>query len=331
MKHKSFFSGTAYLSIPGNERFKNLIVAGFDLYGTNFGASRNNKFTPDIFETAEAEAAQRYRAEDSIIVSSGYLAAQLVIQTYMANCTLIYAPDTHPALWIGKPNPPKTQFLDWVEKTIREINDADRPVMLIANSLNNIIPEIYDFDWLNKIKEGKAVTLLIDDSHGLGILGPDGEGVYSRIPKLPNVELIVVASMAKGLGIDAGVILSRKYIIEKLRESPVYAGASPPSPGFLYAYVNARNIYKEELEKLRVNMSFFNGFIEDHVGIIYCYDLPVYLIENDGARDYLALNEITISSFAYPDPKGEALNRVVLNSGHTKEEIRKLASVLTSL
>ncbi len=331
MKDGSFFGGTAYLGIPHNEKFKQLVFEGIDLYGTNFGASRNNNVTLDIFSIAEAEAAKRCGAEDSIIVSSGYLAAQLVVQHYQGNYKFIYAPDTHPALWIGKPNPPKMQFSDWANKTIQQVNGSDMPVLLITNSLNNLFPEIYEFDWLNKILPGKSITLLVDDSHGIGITGKGGEGAYSRIQKSSQVELIVIASMAKALGVDAGVILATKQTTDKLRNSPVYAGASPPSPGNLYAYVNGYEVYEEELEKLRFNMKFFKNFIENETGLSYLDDFPVYLIDDPNAGDYLLSNGIVISSFAYPDPKGKALNRVVLNSGHSKEEMRRLAAMLTVL
>ncbi len=328
MKCNLSFSGTAYLEIPANEKFRKLVFDGINLYGTNFGASRNNSDTPDIFEKAEAEAAKRSGAEDAIVVSSGYLAAQLVVQYYLDGHKLIYAPDTHPALWIGKPNPPKEKFNEWIVKTVREVNNTDEPVFLITNSLNNLVPEIYKFDWLNQLRTEKKVTVLIDDSHGLGITGDNGEGIYSRLPELPHVEVIVIASMAKGLGIDAGLVLSKRKIADKLRSSPVYAGASPPSPANLYAYLNADEIYAEELEKLKFNIKFFNSLIDGRPGVTYVDDFPVYLIHESLPSGHLLANGIKISSFAYPDPKGKALNRVVLNSGHTEEDMKKLAMTL---
>jgi 7-keto-8-aminopelargonate synthetase-like enzyme len=330
LEEKSFFGGTAYLGMPLNEKFKQLVFEGIDRYGINFGASRNNNVTLDIFALAEAESAKRCKAEDSIIVSSGYLSAQLVIQHYIERYTFIYAPDTHPALWIGKPNPPKISFTDWVDQAVKEVNHSDRPVLLITNSLNNLFPEIYQFEWLTKILPGRKATILVDDSHGIGITGQYGEGVYSRIPKLPGIEIIVIASMAKALGMDAGVIAGTKEIINELRDSPIYAGASPPSPGFLYAYVNAAAIYQEELEKLRSNMKFFTSFIKDEPNLAYLKDFPVYLINNADVGQYLSTKGIVISSFAYPDPKGKALNRVVLNSRHSKAEMRRLAEAIVS-
>lgn len=331
MIEPTFFGGTAYLGIPRNEKFKNLVFEGIKLYGVNCGASRNNNITLDIYSLAEGKAAKRCIAEDAIILSSGYLAAQLVVQYYLMDYKFIYAPDTHPALWIGKPNPPKIHFKEWIERVISEVNNSDKPVLLITNSLNNLIPEIYEFDWLAKILPGKKVILLVDDSHGIGITGQSGEGVYSRIPQIPNIEIIVIASMAKALGVDAGLILGKRKIINELRNSTVYAGSSPPSPGVVYAYVKAREIYLEELNKLRGNINFLTDFLQRQAGLIYSKNFPVFLVETLGAGDYLESKGVIISSFAYPDPKGKTLDRIVISSNHSKEELKNLATALNKI
>jgi 7-keto-8-aminopelargonate synthetase-like enzyme len=244
----------------------------------------------------------------------------------MENYNLLYAPDTHPALWIGQPKPPKLSFTEWTNQALEKINSSEKPILIVSNSLNNLFPEIYDFEWLQKIHPDKKVCLLVDDSHGLGITGSRGEGVYTRIPKIQHLETIVIGSMAKA--VDAGVILGTKNTIDKLRNSPVYAGASPPSPGVLYAYVNAYSIYQNELYKLRSNIKFFIACIDGIHGISYLNDFPVFLLDDAKAGSFLSSKGIIISSFAYPDPKGIALNRVVLNSAHTKDEMKGLAEAL---
>lgn len=328
MRKKLFFGGTAYLGMPWNEQLKQLVFEGIEKYGINYGASRNNKTTPEVYRQAEAEAADRSGSEDAIIVSSGYLAAQLVVQYYLEGYKFLYAPDTHPALWIGKPSAPRITYGEWIEQVISEVNRSAVPVLIITNSLNNLFPQIYGFDWLNRIYSGRKVTLLVDDSHGIGITGETGEGVYSRIPKLPDIELIVIASMAKALGIDAGLILGEKKTIDQFRASVIYAGASPPPPGFMYAYAMGKDIYLQELERLRNNMLLFSELIDGIADLIFINNFPVYLIDDPSAERSLQESGITLSSFAYPDPAGEPLNRIVLNSTHRPDELRYLAATL---
>ena len=327
-KSTLFFGGTAYLGIPWNTDFRNLVIKGMELYGVNHGASRNNNITLDIFSIAEKMAAKRFKAEDSIIVSSGYLAAQLVVQNYYKSHQLIYAPETHPALWLGIPAAPKIKFSDWVERVIVLINNSVEPSLIISNSLNNLIPEIYDFNWLNRINPNKRVIILVDDSHGIGITGDHGEGVYSRIPELPNIQRIVIASMAKALGVDAGLILGNSSIIDTFRSSPVYAGSSPPSPGMLYAFVNSEDIYRNELKKLRMNLRLFTDLMNSGSGLFFINNFPVFLLNDDIIAAGLLKNGINISSFPYPDPKGKSLNRIVISSSHQREELEILANAI---
>lgn len=321
-----FFGGTAYLGIPHNEAFREHVFKGMELYGLNHGASRNNNITLDIFSIAEAEAAKRFKSEDSILLSSGYLAAQLVVQHYFRSHSLIYAPETHPALWIGSPEPPRLQFYEWVEKTTQRINESDKPCMIISNSLNNLIPEIHDFNWLKKIDSSKMVILLIDDSHGIGICGDHGEGVYSRIPQQENIETFVIASMAKALGIDAGIILGNLESIKNLRKSTVYVGSSPPSPGMLYAFVNAKKLYAQELSNLRKNLRLFTDLLESTKSLFFLNDFPVFLLKKDSDAIRLLKNGINISSFPYPDPMGKSLHRIIVSSIHSKGELEVLAN-----
>lgn len=316
------------MGMPRNEEFRKLVFEGIERYGVNHGASRNNNSALDIYSIAEAEVARLCDSEDAIVVSSGYLAAQLVVQHYFAEHQLIYAPDTHPALWIGKPEPPVLWFNDWVERTIMEVNASEKTPLIITNSLNNLFPEIYNFDWLKHLDPEKQVTLLIDDSHGIGITGLKGEGVYSGIPRLPNIEVLVVASMAKALGVDAGFILGDRKSIQTLRSSPVYVGSSPPSPGILYAYTQAEEIYRDELKKLRKNIRFFTNLIAGNEGLSYVNNFPVFLLNDPRSAEYLLKEGILISSFPYPDPEGEYLNRVVISSSHRRDELEILATAI---
>jgi len=321
-----FFGGTAYLGIPHNETFRKYAFKGMELYGLNCGASRNNNITLDIFSIAETEAAHRFKAEDSILLSSGYLAAQLVVQHHFKTHRLIYAPEAHPALWIGSHEPPRLEFKKWVEETIRSINESNEPCMIISNSLNNLIPEIYDFNWIKRIDPSKKAILLIDDSHGIGICGEHGEGIYSKIPKLSNIETIVIASMAKALGVDAGIILGNLMTIKKLRSSAMYAGSSPPSPGMLYAFVKSKELYANELVNLKRNLRLFTDLIESTKDLFFINDFPVFLLQNDFLAADLIKNGINISSFPYPDPQANPIHRIIISSIHSKEELEILAN-----
>jgi 8-amino-7-oxononanoate synthase len=330
-ENKLFFAGTAYLGMPFNTKFRELFIRGMEIYGVNHGASRNNNITLDIFSIAERVAAKRFNSEDAILLSSGYLAAQLVVQYYDASHELIYAPDSHPALCLGLPNLPQINFQDWVDQTIEKVNKSNRPCLIISNALNNLLPEIYDFNWLTRIDSTKEVIVLLDDSHGIGITGNNGKGCYSRIVETTTAQVIVIASMAKAMGVDAGLVISKTSIISQIRSSPIYAGSSPPSPGALYAFVNSEEIYHQELKSLWQNIQLFIDLLKPGNHLFYLPNFPVFLLNDQTIADGLLQKGIHISSFPYPDPEGKKLNRIVFTSAHKATEIELLASIINEL
>lgn len=321
-----YFGGTAYLGIPQNEKFLQFYLKGLQKFGLNNGTSRANNVQLGIYNEAEAYAAKRFGAEASLITSSGYLAAQLTIKTLTATGQVRYAPTTHPALWGNLE--PKTigSFKDWATKIVDEINASDKQSwVIITNSMNNLYPEVYDFSFVTQLQ--KHLILIIDDSHGIGV-NNNGLGAFSTIPPCENIEVVVVASMAKALGVDAGIVLSSSKIIEQLKQTNEFLGASPPAAAGLYAFINANEIYKSELIKLQQNIKIFNDSLIESKEWHFINHFPVYFSKNADLSTKLAQRNILVSSFPYPDNSGPLINRIVLSSWHTKTDIEELIKAL---
>jgi len=323
-----YFGGTAYLGIPQNQDFLSLYMEGLSRYGINNGTSRNNNVQLGIYDEAEQIAADRFGAEAALISSSGYLAAQLVLQNCIGKGQFAYAPSTHPALWIDERSRPAGSFKEWSEDIVKQINESDTPDwVLISNSMNNLFPEIYDFDFTQKINPDKKVLVIVDDSHGIGILN-GGLGAYTALPEKDNIEWIVVASMAKALGVDAGVILSSKQTIAALKNSNEYLGASPPPAAAIYAFMKAETIYRSAYQQLMKNDQLLRELLGNTSKYASVPDFPVFLSEDPQLAEKLLSRKILISSFPYPDKNSLPINRIVLCSWHSPEDIKQLSEYL---
>lgn len=321
-----YFSGTAYLGIPQNSTFIGHYQDGLKKFGLNNGTSRGNNVQLGIYNEAEAYAAAYFGAEAALITSSGYLAAQMLVRAF-ASEHLIYAPQTHPALWLNGTPESTGSFSVWAKKTVERINGSTQNKwVLISNSVNNLFPEQYDFSFLRYIHPENEVLLIVDDSHGIGLLDK-GRGVLNTIPVLPNVKVTVVASMAKALGLDAGIVLGSTERVGLLKSSNEFLGASPPAAAGLYAFMQAAGVYRTELEKLQELMWYFSAKIErQDWNFIPGY--PVYFSQDPNLYSRLLEQQILISSFPYPDHKGTPLNRAVLSSWATKASLDRLLSAL---
>lgn len=325
-----FFSGTDYLGISQNEAFKQLYIEGIQKWGFNNGTSRNNNVQLDIYPQVEKKIAGD-NSNSSIVTSSGYLAAQLVVQYYQKEKNILFSPQTHPAIWIqSKPIVPINNFNEWIQSTVDYINHSnEKRFVIISNAVDTSTPQLLEFDLLNSINNDKEIILIIDDSHGIGFTRMEGSGVYPTLPKKKNFTNIVVASMAKGLGIRAGVIISDHVTIQELRKTGMYIGASPPSPASMYAYLKAEDIYKEALANLNSN----NDYFKNHVKHRFQTDksLPIYVSSDELLFEKLKKKNILISSFAYPSVNDPLLNRIIINAAHKKKDLDYLLETLDSL
>lgn len=325
-----FFGGTAYLGLNKDPEFIQLYTDGIVKYGLNNGTSRNNNAQLRIYQQAEQQLAHRFGFEDAAVVSSGFLAAQMTVCALANMGKVIQAPDSHPALWTDASAPAfRKSFPTWVADTVDKINASlDETFIIASNTFDYLRPTVYDFSGFARVDARKAIYFVLDDSHGIGIrqtrLIDDLKhfGTYAA-------KVIVVASLAKGLGLDAGVVMADRATIKQIKQTSIFAGASPPAPAAMHTLIHATHIYQQRVAQLRQNMESFVALLGPLTGQ-YIEGLPVFYFPQTGLYDHLLKAGIVISSFRYPLPTSPPLNRVVLTSRHTLADIQLLAAAIKS-
>lgn len=173
--------------------------------------------------------------------------------------------------------------------------------------------------------------MVIDDSHGIGIVGESGKGISAAVPSKAGIEYLFTYSLAKAFGISGGAVSCSKERAQFFRSLPEYTAITPLSPAQVYAFINGRHIYQRQREKLFSNIAYFKSCIRDLEGIKYIDGLPVFILPSAVAEADFYRRGILISSFSYPDPKGQKLNRIVINALHTESDLSRLAGVLNQL
>lgn len=326
-KEYLFFGGTSYLGLATDKAYAELFIEGVRRYGVNNGTSRNNNVQQAIFDQAEQYAAQRFEFESGLLLSSGYLATQFVVKMLSKEGELLYAPSCHPSLWLDV-NPAVTgDFRDWSLRTVEYINQSRAAsFVIVSNSLDNMTPESYDFSVFRNVSATKKVALILDDSHGIGVLSENGISLTGRDFLGLNIELIVVASLAKGLATDAGLILASAKRIEQLKKSNFYTGASPSSPASLFAFLNGEHIYRTQFEKLQANIRYFESLSDGYLNSIA--NFPVFSSKDTSLYARLMESGILVSSFPYPLPTDSLLNRIVVNAHHTFEDLDRISHAI---
>ena len=83
-----------------------------------------------------------------------------------------------------------------------------------------------------------------------------------------------------------------------------------------------------ELNKLKKNIDYFRELIYDSNMFKFIDDFPVFILKKEIKTESMAKNNIIISSFRYPTKNDPLIQRIVLNSSHTFEQMDKLYKIL---
>lgn len=324
-----FFSGTSYLGMSSNQEFHKKIFKGFEKYGSNYPMSRISNIRLKIYDEFESWLSAFLNTEDTITLSSGFLAGRLLIEYFQTNGNLLFAPNTHPAIKEINRTTDTSDFKVWVEKSVETINKSKNTEWVIfTDSMSPLYTEVYSFDWLSDINSCKNVTVIIDDSHGLGIIGSKNRGITDLLNNYNNVEYIVMASLGKAFGVPGGVISGTKDTISQLRNTPFFSACSPIIPAYIYAFMTTAELRDIEIKKLISNLNFMKSKFEKYDSFVFDEYFPVFRTHYHSLFDYCFKRGIFISSFSYPTSEDEKFTRIVLNSRHTMDDLTLLSATI---
>lgn len=328
-----FFSGTAYLGMQQHPVFQQYVADALRQYGTVFGSSRNGNLRLGIYEEAEAQLATLFGSPDNqpaaaLTLSSGMLAGQVVVQWLrQQSARLFYAPGTHPALWDGPATSlPGLSFAAWsrqIGEQIRAIGTT-QPIAILTNSLDAVRSEAYPFDWVHDLPDDRPITLVVDDSHGLGLLN-GGRSIWPQLPRRHNLRVVVTGSLAKAMGLPGGVVLSDTNTLTALRQTAYFGACSPIPPAYLAAFVQAVPLYARQYHQLRQRIEAASASLLPTGLFQQAADYPVFYTDRDALYSFLLDQHILIYSFAYPTPTHRPNTRIVISAFHETVDIQQLA------
>lgn len=325
-----YFGGTAYLGLQGDPEFQELLINNIRRYGTSYGASRVSNLQLPIFEKAESYLATVSGSPSALVLSSGYLAGLLLISHLTAEGHSLFSlPGSHGAI-----TPTSNPAFNSIEETLSAIEECLHkspkvPPVLLLDTIDIAGAHFPTFDCLHQFPLDQII-IVADDSHGLGIVGDHGEGTYRSLQKLGCKELIVCGSLGKSFAIDAGVILGPSTRIEQLKTTPLFAGASPPSPASLATLIEAQDFYEKQRKQLHKNRNHFLDSIPKNSFFRYNQSHPVFAFTDQTLTKRLQEEEILITHFSYPSPDSTPISRIVISAHHTHQDILKLSSVVNA-
>lgn len=319
-----YFGGTSYLGMATHPDFQDLLYKSLKKWGTAYGSSRNSNIKLGIYQKAETLFAEIVEAEAALTVSSGTLAGNLVI-AYLAQSHdhFFHYPKTHPAILKSSSKP---LFVDG-KLDPQLTNGIEESIVIAADAITSLAVTPTNFDFLNDISSSKRITLLVDESHSLGIIGEHGRGVFRTMTHLKISQKIMISSLTKAYGCSGGIIAGDHKLIDTIKNDAVFISASGMNPIFLQTFYEAQNLFDQQFKKLRENLRFL--YTDLHLSEAFQFDpnYPVIYCNSDGIFEYLKSKSIIITNFKYPN-YDTMMNRIVITANHTQQDLKHLKTAL---
>lgn len=320
-----YFGGTAYLGLSTNKAFQELVVQNILKWGTTYGSSRNANVKVTAYENGETFLAHYIKAEAVVTVSSGMLAGKLVVDELKKQTdTFFHFDDVHTAIQTNNSLP---VFVDGKINS-RLLDDKKEKITILSDGVPSFETNAIDLNVLREIPKHKEVTLLIDESHSLGILGQNGCGIYADI-NLPIKRKIMVSSLGKAFGLTGGVIASDASFIEEIKKSEIFGSAAGMNPAFAQTLADASELYPKQHQKLVENLNYIDQKMIKDDSIKFDKSYPLIYLKDKNSIEILKDNKIIIASFKYKQ-NADNLNRIVVTANHLPEDLDKLITVLNN-
>ncbi|MCG1037359.1 aminotransferase class I/II-fold pyridoxal phosphate-dependent enzyme [Polaribacter sargassicola] len=323
-KEYLYFSGTSYLGVGALTDFQELVAKAIKKWGTSYGSSRNANIKLSIYEKAEIYLANFLNTETSVSVSSGTLAGHFTIKALKNLVDAFYfMPKTHPAI-LPENAFPIFENLE-INKELKSIKN--KKISILLDGIAAFETKPFSLNFLEEIDPSNTIYLVIDESHSLGILGDNGNGVSNLIPKKKNLKVIITSSLGKAFGINGGVIAGDLSFINLIKKDNLFIGCAGMSPAFLEVFLSAQEIYKKQLVKLKNNIDYVFEKLKGNSLISIDKSYPVFFHSDEKIEQILLDKNILITSFYYAT-SSKKFNRIVLNANHTKEQLDFLVNAI---
>jgi glycine C-acetyltransferase len=174
--------------------------------------------------------------------------------------------------------------------------------------------------------------VLVDDSHAVGVVGPQGRGTHAQFDVVERVD-VLTGTLGKAVGgASGGYVSGRKEVVDILRQrARPYLFSNSVAPVVVGASLRALDLIERSddlRDRLWANTRSFRARMSEHGFDVLPGDHPIVPVmigdASEAARFSQALvaNGVFAVAFSYPVvPLGTARIRTQLSAAHTDADI----------
>ena len=337
-----------YLGIANDKRLKNAAIDAINKYGVSLCATPIAAGYSDLYSEVSDILSNFTGLESSIIYPSCYQANNGLFSA-IANKEDIILIDqyAHSSLIEGaravgcKLRPFLHNNLASLEKNLKH-SSRHQQKFVVTESVFSTEGSIAPFGSIIDLCNKYEALPIIDDSHGIGVLGTMGKGILEH-EGITNYEGIYTASLGKSIANMGGVVSGKKSIIDYLKyysSHLVYSTALPPH---ILAGIKA-SIKIIESDFKMLSKQLWNHFHTLRDGLmgkgfdLVTAEAPIVSVRTGSAEDTILFakklfaNKILSTPFVNPSvPKNKGVVRLIAGANFKDSTIERILSIFDKL
>ena len=335
-----------YLGLTHHPEVLKAAHEALDRYGVGCTGSRFMNGNLDLHEQLEAELAEFTGREEALVFSSGVLAniGTLCLLGGVEGAVIFLAAENHASLFDGaRLSHGRIALFEDVDDLERKLAFRESwPNALVAtDGVFSMTGRVADLERIVALKRRFGFRLYLDDSHGFGVLWPQGRGTAASQGVEKDVDLLF-ATFSKSLASLGGFVAVDKTVIEYLRHNVrtlIFSAALPPAS--VAAALAALHVMRRDSElftRMWDNAAFFKQGVEAlgyHTMGTRTPIIPLFIgseaLAFQMCREALELGLFTTPAVYPAVPKGHALIRTSVTPAHTREHLQQALDVLATL
>jgi 8-amino-7-oxononanoate synthase len=275
-----------YLGLTGDERVKQAARDALETYGTGLTGSRLLNGTIPLHVDLERELAEFMHTEDAIVFSTGYGANLGAIGTVLGpGDTVICDSADHASILDGcrlsgaRLRPFRHNQMDKLEKMLDRATGDGGGVLVAVDGVFSMEGDVCDLPPMVELCQSYGARLMVDEAHGVGVLGARGAGSAELFGLEDQVDLRM-GTFSKSLASCGGFIAGPAEVIEFLRiATRAFIFTASAVPAAVGAALGALRIIRAEgpelMAKLLANADYLRrGFRDLGLRVIEPGTLP---------------------------------------------------------
>lgn len=338
-KRVLMFGSNSYLGLTNHPKVKEAAKQAIEKYGTGCAGSRFLNGTLDIHIKLEERLAEFVGKEAALVYSTGFQVNLGVVSSITGRNDYILLDSLDHASIIEGSRLSFSKVIKFEHNNMKSLEsklllcDKDKLKLIVVDGVFSMEGDIANLPEIVKLAEKYNAAIMVDDAHGIGVLGKNGSGTASHFGLTDKVDLIM-GTFSKSLASLGGFIASDKYTINYLKHNSrsliFSASITPASAAAVLAALEIMESEPERIQHLWDLTHYAHKAFREmgfDIGKTQTPIIPLYIRDNIKAltlTQRLLEEGIFVNPVVSPAvPKEDSLIRFSLMATHTFEQLNE--------